>query len=115
MTGPPTSEADPSAAPLSSAAPEGPQLDKVVVAIHGIGSQRRSDTIRSVARRFGARSMPPLPVMPLGFFNIGRSGEVHVSRLDTTPDDPLARIGFAEVFWADIPREVVKEDDTLEE
>ena len=115
MTGKTTSEADPGASPLSPAATAGPPMDKVVVAIHGIGSQRRSDTIRSVARRFGARSMPPLPVMPLGFFNLGRSGEVHVSRLDTTPDDPLARIGFAEVFWADIPREVVKEDDTLEE
>jgi hypothetical protein len=90
-------------------------MDKVIVAIHGIGSQRRSDTIRSVARRFGARSKPPLPVMPLGFFHLGKAGEVHVSRLDTTPADPLARIGFAEVFWADIPREVVKEDDTLEE
>ena len=103
------------AVPLPPAATAGRSIDKVVIAIHGIGSQRRSDTIRAVARRFGVRSQPPLPVMPLGFFNLGRSGEVHVSRLDTGPEHPLARIGFAEVFWADIPREVVKREDTLEE
>jgi hypothetical protein len=88
---------------------------KIIVAIHGIGSQRRSDTIRSVARRFGARSAPPLPVMPLGHFHIGKDGEVHVSRLDAPDDSPLRQIGFAEVFWADIPRQVVRADDTLEE
>ncbi len=99
--------------------PSEPRLDKIIIAIHGIGNQRRSDTIRAVARRFGSRSKPPLPVMPLGFFQIGKvGGEVHVSRLDTSdsdPNDPLLHIGFAEVFWADIPRKVVKEDDTLEE
>lgn len=92
-----------------------PVMDKIIVAIHGIGSQLRSDTIRSVAHRFGDRSSPPLPVMPLGFFNIGKSAEVRVSRLDACADDPLARIGFAEVFWADIPEQVVKANDTLEE
>lgn len=92
-----------------------PAMDKIIVAIHGIGSQLRSDTIRSVARQFGGRSEPPLPVMPLGFFNLGNSAEVRVSRLDARSDDPLARIGFAEVFWADIPEQVVKANDTLEE
>ncbi len=92
-----------------------PRMDKIIVAIHGIGSQLRSDTIRSVARRFGERSSPPLPVMPLGFFNLGNTAEVRVSRLDTAPSDPLARIGFAEVYWADIPAQVVKMNDTLEE
>lgn len=92
-----------------------PTIDKIIIAIHGIGSQRRSDTIRSVARRFGDRSKPPLPVMPLGFFYIGKAGEVRVSRLDAPDGSPLQRIGFAEVFWADIPRKVVKDDETLEE
>ena len=94
---------------------ESTPLDKIVIAIHGIGSQRRSDTIRAVARRFGSRSDPPLPVMPLGFFQLGKAGEVHLSRLETCSGDPLARIGFAEVFWADIPRHVVERGDTLEE
>jgi hypothetical protein len=91
-----------------------PPIDKVVIAIHGIGSQRRCDTIRSVARRFGMRSKEPLPVMPLGFFHT-KGGDIRVSRLDAPADDPVARIGFAEVFWADIPRKVVSADDTLEE
>ena len=68
-----------------------PPLEKVVVAIHGIGSQQRSDTIRSVARRFGARSEPPLPMMPLGFFH-GEAKKVQLSRLDTAPDDERAKI-----------------------
>lgn len=104
-----------SAGALSPAGTVLPPITKVIVAIHGIGSQRRSSTIRAVARRFGDRSCPPLPVMPLGFFYIGKAGQVHVSRLDAEPTDPLASIGFAEVFWADIPRAVVKEEDTLEE
>jgi hypothetical protein len=106
---------EPAAELERKAGTSGPPMDKIVVAIHGIGSQRRSDTIRSVARRFGDRSRPPLPVMPLGFFNIGKAAEVQVSRLDAPEGDPLQRIGFAEVFWADIPRQVVTQDDTLEE
>ena len=98
-----------------ASSPGSPEMDKIIVAIHGIGSQLRSATIRSVARRFGDRSSPPLPVMPLGYFNIGSTATVRVSRLNAKPDDPLARIGFAEIFWADIPEQVVKANDTLEE
>ena len=103
------------ASEVAPAAPAGAPIDKIIIAIHGIGSQRRSDTIRSVARRFGDRNEPPLPVMPLGFFSIGKAGEVHLSRLDAPDGSALQKIGFAEVFWADIPRQVVKEEDTLEE
>ena len=98
-----------------AATPDTSQIDKIVVAIHGIGSQKRSDTIRSVARRFGDREEPPLPVMPLGYFMIGKVGEVRVSYLKAPDKSPLKHIGFAEVFWADIPRKAVTEDDTLEE
>ncbi|MEX8520968.1 MAG: MFS transporter [Leptothrix sp. (in: b-proteobacteria)] len=99
----------------AASAQDAPVMDKIIVAIHGIGSQLRSDTIRSVARRFGDRSCPPLPVMPLGYFNLGSNATVRISRLEARPDDPLARIGFAEIFWADIPEQVVKANDTLEE
>lgn len=90
-------------------------MEKLIVAIHGVGSQIRSSTIRSVARRFGARSDPPLPVMPLGYFNNAEGSNIRWSRLDAKPSDPLAKIGFAEVYWADIPRKVVSSNDTLEE
>ncbi len=93
----------------------GVPMDKIIVAIHGVGSQLRSSTIRSVARRFGDRSTPPLPVMPLGYFNISMGSKVRWSRLDADPGDVLATIGFAEVYWADIPNQIVKANDTLEE
>ena len=101
----------------SAAAPEEARpVDKIIVAIHGIGSQSRSSTIRSVASRFGDRCVPPLPMMPLGYFNVGSETEVRISYLDPVDKhDPLRRIGFAEVFWADIPKAVVKQDDLLEE
>lgn len=98
-----------------SSTPDWPPLEQVIVAIHGIGSQLRSDTIRSVASQFGASAQPPLPVMPLGYFNLGKVGEVRVSRLLADASHPLSRIGFAEIYWADIPGQVVKANDTLEE
>ncbi|WP_232519331.1 MFS transporter [Caballeronia insecticola] len=111
-----------SAAPLPEL-PIAPRVQKIVVAIHGIGNQLHSDTVRSVASQFGARYDPPLPVMPLGYFDIAGVGEVDVRQLDLpsggpyTPEqrDFYSALGFAEVYWADIPREVVKQDDTLEE
>lgn len=88
-------------------------ITKLVVAIHGIGSQTRSDTIRSTARQFGLRSH--LPTLPLGFFHISNVGSVRFSRLDAPPGSPLADIGFVEVFWADVPRRLASSADTLEE
>ena len=91
-------------------------IDKIVVAIHGIGSQTRSGTIRTVASRFGDRCTPPLPVMPLGYFNVGDPTEVRISYLEPGEhDEYLKHVGFAEIFWADIPKGVVKQDDLLEE
>ncbi|TQK01275.1 MFS transporter [Herbaspirillum sp. SJZ107] len=99
----------------ASAAVDDPApLTKIVVAIHGIGKQHRSETIRSVARRFGDRAEPAIPVLPLGYFSVVEGSKVRWSRLETD-DETLADIGFAEVFWADIPDELVRADDTLEE
>lgn len=107
---------DPVGSPEGAIAEEQPRLEKIIVAIHGIGSQLRSSTIRSVAHRFGNRSHPPLPVMPLGFFNIAEGSAVRWSRLVANQEDgDLAKIGFAEVYWADIPKQLVQANDTLEE
>ncbi|KXU92415.1 hypothetical protein CR51_30705 [Caballeronia megalochromosomata] len=119
------SESEPAASPTTPA-PDMPiarRVQKIVVAIHGIGNQLHSDTVRSVASQFGARYDPPLPVMPLGYFDIAGVGEVDVRQLDLPQGGPYtaeqrdfySALGFAEVYWADIPREVVKQDDTLEE
>jgi hypothetical protein len=89
-------------------------VTKIVVAVHGIGKQLRSSTIRSVAQRFGDRCEPPLPVFPLGHFSIVKGNKVRWTVLQTG-HDPATKIGFAEVYWADIPSALVKMDDTLEE
>lgn len=86
-----------------------------MVAIHGIGNQLRGDSIRSVADRFGSLSATRLPVMPLGFFHIENRDEVSLRTLIAPADHPAHDIQFTEVFWADIPRDVVRAEDTLEE
>jgi hypothetical protein len=101
--------------PSTQSAFSGRPLEQIVVAIHGVGNQRRFDTIRTVAHRLGKLSDPPLPVMPLGFFSVGSSGQVYVSQLDVEETHPLWKVGFAEVYWADVPRGVVTMGDTLEE
>lgn len=89
-------------------------LAKIVVAIHDIGEQRRSETIRAVARRFGDRAEHAIPVLPLGYFSLADGSKVRWSRLETA-DPAMASIGFAEVFWTDIPNQLVRADDTLED
>ncbi|MDB5958380.1 MFS transporter [Ramlibacter sp.] len=102
-----------------------PRFRKIVVAIHGVGDQSHAETIRSVASQFGSRVHPPLPLMPLGYFSVDGGAKVKVSGLDLPPSraqdadcaqlQELAAIGFAEVYWADIPRGAVKAGDTIEE
>lgn len=97
----------------------------ILVAIHGIGEQSRNSTVRSVATRLAQSSLamknpddlPPLAPQPLGWFFSDVKGAVKVAPLDVfdTAEHPLARVGFTEVFWADIPEEVVTEGRTLEE
>ena len=104
---------EPAAESATAVSPETGEIRKIVVAIHGMGSQRRNDTVRAVAKRFGERH--DLPILPLGYFNVGGDAEILFSKLDVPPEHELATIGFAEVYWADIPRSVVNAADTLEE
>ena len=97
----------------------------IIVAVHGIGEQKRFSTVRSVANRLAASrsllgkvTVHPVAPQPLGYFHSEISGITSVCRLDdveSLKDMELASIGFAEVFWADIPQEVDKEGRTLEE
>ena len=90
-------------------------ITKLVVAIHGIGDQFRFATIQSVAVRFseycGSDSRPPLgsfhprPPLTAGLLPFDAPGLTAA----------LRGLGLAEVFWADIPREVVDRKDTIEE
>jgi len=90
-------------------------VSKLVIAIHGIGDQFRHATIRSVVTRFGRYFDFPAAV-PLGSF-YSADGLINAFRLQAPPEVPagLGNIGFAEVYWADIPRAIQKEGYTIEE
>lgn len=100
--------------------------EHILVAIHGIGEQSRNMTVRAVATRLALSATtlgkpgepPPLSPQPLGWFYTDVRGAVKVAPLDSFDpkiEHSMAKIGFTEVFWADIPQEVVKEGRTIEE
>ena len=100
------------------------KFSDILVAVHGIGQQLRYSTVRYVATRLaGSRSLlaggkyPPVAPQPLGYFHSGGKGLTSVVTVDDPADmaPALSKVGFAEVFWADIPAKVVKEGSTLEE
>jgi hypothetical protein len=98
------------------------KITRLVVAVHGIGSQFRYSTVQSVASRFAAFCGNRM-IQPLGAF--------HPAKLITEPDSPelgaylfeppknfeknFGGFGFAEVFWADIPERAVDSKNTTEE
>jgi hypothetical protein len=92
---------------------------KVIVAVHGVGDQLRCQAVQAVAERFAVDRKPALPLLPLGHFNVAGAGEVGVAKLmpraDHWDSDERRNIYFAEVYWANVPRGVVKDADTLEE
>ncbi len=100
------------------------QFDDILIAIHGIGEQSRNITVRSVATRLAHSSIgmvkpgerPPVAPQPLGWFHSDVQAAAKVVPLDTfDPGHSLSRTGFTEVFWADIPQQVVEEGRTMEE
>src|SRR4030095_779850 len=72
---------------------------KVIVAVHGIGEQIQFATIQQVLAQF-SRYYGQTAAVPLGSFHSGSKSGVFTS------DDPpeMSGFGFAEVYWADIPR-----------
>lgn len=92
---------------------------KVLVAVHGIGDQIGYATVQSVASRISAY-YGIAPAIPLGrFYPPGQAGAAPRPgpTLMASPPDPkaLTGIGFAEVYWADIAREVTRDGYILEE
>lgn len=90
---------------------------KVIVAVHGIGDQSHYATIQTVAYRF-CDWCGVSRAMPLGQFHLStRDGQAAAGILDA-PSPPFrtdAPFAFAEVYWADTPRELKNEKYTLEE
>jgi hypothetical protein len=89
---------------------------KIIVGVHGIGDQNLFETIQSVTRQFCQYYDVP-GAIPLGrFHTLPITGTAELFMPQIPPDPALpAFIGFAEVYWADIPRSVVTKGYTLEE
>jgi len=96
---------------VSGAVAEGQPVKKIIVAVHGVGDQYTFATIQAVVNQFCSFYDQPAGV-PLGNFH---TGHPIFSLPDTYPREPFARLAFAEVYWARIPRTVVDEKHTLEE
>jgi hypothetical protein len=86
-------------------------VKKVFVAVHGIGDQFSYATIRSVVNQVCTYYDKPAAV-PLGSFHTGDSPFSLVPPYDR---DPFEQFSFAEVYWAEIPRTLVKDKHKLEE
>src|SRR6266436_1840459 len=102
---------------------EDSKIKRLVVAVHGIGNQFRYATIQAAASRFMAYCGEKNMTLPLGAF--------HPEKLVRRPDSPelgaylfkpplqyhgaLDGLGFAEVFWADIPKRAAATNNTTEE
>jgi len=103
---------------------EAPKFTDIIIAIHGIGKQHRFETVRSVANRLavsetllGKTKPYVVAPQPLGYFSdVKRITSVRLlDDLQSLKDTDLATIGFAEVFWADIPQKVIRKGGTLDE
>jgi hypothetical protein len=87
---------------------------KVIVAVHGIGDQFENATVQSVAYQF-CRYYDVAPAIPLGRLKSIPLDPKEPFFLKSPPDPRFpTKIGFAEVYWAPIPRETVREGYILE-
>src|SRR5262245_21579873 len=93
---------------------------KLIVAVHGVGDQIGYETVQTVAARVGAYC-GVAAALPLGrFYSGSQAGQTGTPspQLMVNPPDPqqfaALKLGFAEVYWAPIAREVTTEGHTLE-
>jgi len=86
---------------------------KAIVAIHGVGDQTEYATVQTVISQICSYYRVQMPV-PLGRFHASATAPVTV--MSSPPDpQPLGGLAFAEVYWARIPRRLVKVGYQLEE
>ncbi|HWM90030.1 MAG TPA: hypothetical protein VN493_04630 [Thermoanaerobaculia bacterium] len=84
-------------------------VEKVIVAVHGIGDQTRFSTIQQVLSQFSLYHGQTAAV-PLGNFHTKDESAVYTSN-----DPEFHGLGFAEVYWAHIPRRIAEEKYLLED
>ena len=90
-------------------------IRKVIVAIHGIGDQKRNETIQTATARFCDYCEFPA-FTPLGNFpqELG-SGVAGFVFTEAPKNSPLRELAFAEVYWAAVPRKVIQDGYLVEE
>jgi hypothetical protein len=90
-------------------------ITKLIVSVHGIGDQKFCDTMQKTVSQF-CRHFNFVPHFhPLGGFQSDKFSAPTIWRPAATSGSAFASYGFSEVYWADIPREVVKQGYLLEE
>ena len=99
--------------PLAQFLREWLPVKKILIAVHGIGDQFNFATIQSVAHRVCDYVGQPA-AMPLGRFH-GTIATVTRAYLPDPDRDPQVNCGFAEIYWADVPRKSAAEKYILEE
>ena len=77
-------------------------IRKIFVAVHGIGDQFQSETVQTVAYRVCDYVGVPT-ALPLGRFH-GPGGAVTKAFVPDPDRDPPVNCGFAEIYWANVPR-----------
>lgn len=87
-------------------------VSKIFVGVHGIGDQTECETIQTIIEQVTGYQGSALRV-PLGKISSALTSE----GVYLCPDlaVPGSYLGFAEVYWADIPRQVVEQGYVLEE
>jgi hypothetical protein len=91
------------------------RVQKVIVAVHGIGDQARNETVLATAIRF-CDCYRYDGGIPLGAFEPGPGSRPGL----VIPAPPRARdltgvMAFVEAHWADIPRRIARDGYTLQE
>lgn len=87
-------------------------MNKIFVGVHGIGDQTECETIQTIIERVTAYQGCAMHI-PLGKISSAIiANGVYVCPDQSAPGDSM---GFTEVYWANIPRIVVKQGYVLEE
>ena len=109
------SSATTATASASATGAESPPVQQILVAVHGIGDQFSFETIQLVVYQF-CRYFGQPSALPLGRFHSKKVEDEGAYFMQSPPDPELpANLGFAEIYWADIPRRVALEGYSLEE
>ncbi len=97
----------------------------LVVAVHGMGDQVRNDFVQNIAELFarnyqheaGDKAKTQACRLPMAYWDGGRepSEDCAIGYIPRSLDGWLNEYAFAEVYWADIPREIDVKGYRLEE